>query len=110
MVVPHSISHSIHLLVIIISGWWRGTFLMFHTMEFYEMDYDFPYGNNMAYSGLMDFNGCFHNIWDNPSQLTNSIIFQRGRSTTNQTVTFRIPICVALIPFISPLNAHIRSY
>ena len=34
-------------------------------------------------------------------------IFQRGRSTTNQTVTFHIPICVALIPFISPLNAHI---
>ena len=29
-------------------------------MEFYGMDYDFPYGNNMYYSGLMDFNGCFH--------------------------------------------------
>jgi hypothetical protein len=27
------------------------------TMEFYGMDYDFPYENNMDYSGLMDFNG-----------------------------------------------------
>ena len=32
------------------------------TMEFYGMDYDFPYENNMDYSGLMDFNGCFHSV------------------------------------------------
>ena len=38
----------------------------------------------MDYSGLMDFNGCFHLLGMSSSQLTNSIIFQRGRYTTNQ--------------------------
>ena len=45
------------------SGWWFGT------MEFY----DFPIILGMS-----------------SSQLTNSIMFQRGRSTTNQLIMFLI--------------------
>jgi len=42
------------------------------TVIFFGMDYDFPYGNNMDYSGLMDFNGFSHMLGMSSSQLTNS--------------------------------------
>ena len=46
---------------------------------------------------------CFHILGISSSQLTNSIIFQRGRYTTNQII---IPLLTTINPLLTTINHH----
>ena len=51
----------------------------------------------------------FHNIWDNPSQLTNSVIFQRGIPPTRTTTTtkkIKRSLLAAILGWISTDGPH----
>ena len=65
-------------------GKWYSWLVVTGTMEFYDFPFTWDWWIIVVYWTLMDFNGFFHILGMSSSQPTNSMIFQRCRSTTNQ--------------------------